>query len=62
MAPVFNRALKAGHVGFVTDTYIRDLFHVYLNKFEFHFLRLHINKTNKYCFFIHNGRVTGIVK
>ena len=41
---------------------IRDLFHVYLNKFEFHFLRLHINKTNKYCFFIHNGRVTGIAK
>ena len=22
MAPVFNQALKAGHVGFVTDTYI----------------------------------------
>ena len=24
----------------------RDLFHVYLNRFEFHFLRLHINETN----------------
>ena len=23
MAPVFNQALKAGHVGFVTDTYIQ---------------------------------------
>ena len=23
MAPVFNEALKARHVGFVTDTYIR---------------------------------------
>ena len=26
--------------------YIRDMLHVYLNRFEFHFLRLHINKTN----------------
>ena len=25
MAPVFNQALKAGHVGFVTDTYIQCL-------------------------------------
>ena len=39
---------------------IRDLFHVYLNKFEFRFLRLHINKTNKFCFFMHNGHVFGI--
>ena len=23
MAPVFNQALKAGHFGFVTDTYIQ---------------------------------------
>ena len=23
MAPVFNQALKAGHVGFITDTYIQ---------------------------------------
>ena len=23
MAPVYNQALKAGHVGFVTDTYIQ---------------------------------------
>ena len=29
---------------------IRDLFHIYLNKFEFHLLRLHINKTNKFAF------------
>ena len=41
---------------------VRDLFHVYLNRFEFHFLRLHINKTNKFCFFMHNGRVPGIAK
>ena len=27
---------------------VRDMFHVYLNKFEFHFLRLHIIKTNKF--------------
>ena len=42
--------------------YVRDLFHVYLNKFEFHFLRLHINKANKFWFFIHNRRVFGIAK
>ena len=41
---------------------LRDLFHVYLNIFEFHFLRLHINKTNKYCFFMHIERVPGIDK
>ena len=39
---------------------IPDLFHVYLNIFQFHFLRLDINKTNKCCFFVHNGRVPGI--
>ena len=26
---------------------MRDLLHVYLNKFECHFLRLHINKTKQ---------------
>ena len=36
---------------------IRDLFHVYLNKFEFHFLRLHINKTSQFCFLMNNGCV-----
>ena len=36
--------------------------HVYLNRFEYKFLRLHINKTNKCCFFIHNGRVQDIAK
>ena len=36
---------------------IRDPFHVYLNKFEFHFLRVYINKTNIFCFFIQKGRV-----
>ena len=41
---------------------LRDLFHVYLNKFEFHFLRLHINNTNTFCFFMHNGHVPGIAK
>ena len=40
---------------------IRDMFHVYLNRFEFHFLRLHINKT-KFYFFMINGRVPGIAK
>ena len=40
----------------------RTLFHVYLNRFEFHFFRLHVIKTNKFCFFMHNGRVPGIAK
>ena len=40
---------------------IRDMFHVYLNRFKFHFLR-HIIKTNKLCFSMHNGRVPGIAK
>ena len=29
MAPVFNQAPKAGHVGFVTDTYIQCIRAVY---------------------------------
>ena len=41
---------------------IGDLFHVYLNKFEFQFLRLHINNTITFCFFMHNGHVPGIAK
>ena len=41
---------------------IRDMFHVYLDRFEFHFLRLHINKTNEFCFVMHNGHVPGIAK
>ena len=41
---------------------IRDMFHVYLNRFEFHFLRLHIIKLNKFCFFMYNSRVPGIAK
>ena len=42
-----------------SEEYLQDLFHVYLNKFEFHFLRLHINKTNKFCFYVHNRSVPG---
>ena len=38
--------------------YISCIFHVYLNRREFHFLRLHINKTNQFCFLINNGRIT----
>ena len=41
---------------------IQDLFHVYLNKCDFQFLRLHINKTNTFCFLIDKGRVTGTTK
>ena len=29
---------------------IRDMFHVYLNRFEFHFLRLHIIKQTNFAF------------
>ena len=28
MEPVFNQALKAGHVGFVTDTYIQCILYI----------------------------------
>ena len=48
--------------GFWCVASLRDLFHVYLNNFEFHFLRLHINKTNTCCFFMHNGHVPVIAK
>ena len=41
---------------------IQDLFHVYLNKCEFHFLRLHVNKKNNFCFLLYNGRVRGMTK
>ena len=41
---------------------IRDMFHVYLNGFEFHFLRLHMNKTNSFCFLMHKERVPGIAR
>ena len=40
---------------------LRDLCHVYLNRCDFHFLRMHINKTNKFCLIIHNGHVPGMV-
>ena len=41
---------------------IRDLFHVYLTRFEFHFLRLHIIKTKFVCLFMHNERFPDIAK
>ena len=41
---------------------VQDLFHFYLNKCEFQFLRLHINKTNTFCFLLDNGRVTDTTK
>ena len=41
---------------------LRDIFHVYLNRFLLHFLGLHIIKTTKLCFFMHNGRVPCIAK
>ena len=41
---------------------IRDLFHVYLNEFEFHFSRLHVNKINNFCFLLNNRRVPCMIK
>ena len=41
---------------------VQDLFHVYFNKCEFQFLRLHINTTNTICFLVDNGRVTDTTK
>ena len=41
---------------------IRDLFHVYLKKCEFHFSRLHVNKINNFCFLLNNGRVPCMTK
>ena len=40
---------------------VRDMFHIYLNRCEFHLLRLHINKTNIFYFLIHNRRIPGMV-
>ena len=39
---------------------MQDLFHVYLNRFEFYFLGLHVIKRNKFCLFVHNECVPGI--
>ena len=36
---------------------LQDLFHVYLNKCEYHFSRLHVNKISNFCFLLNNGRV-----
>ena len=41
---------------------VRDLFHVYLNKFEFHFSRLHVNKINNFCFLLIDGCVLCMTK
>ena len=41
---------------------VRDLFHVYLNKCEFNFSRLHVNKINKFCLLLNNGRVPYLIK
>ena len=38
------------------------LLHVYLNKCEFYFLLLHINKTNIFCVLISNGRALSMTK
>ena len=59
--PLFQLRVIFFLIGFYKKHTIRDLFHVYLNRFEFHFLWLHINKTNKFCILIYNGRVPGML-
>ena len=41
---------------------IQEVFHVYLNKCEFYFSRLHVNKIYNFCFLLHNGCVPGMTK
>ena len=41
---------------------IQDLFQVYLSRCEFHFLLLHINKTNTFSFLTSNVGVPGVAK
>ena len=41
---------------------LQELFHVYLNKFEFHFLRLHVNKINNFCFLLNYRRAPCMTK
>ena len=39
-----------------------ELFHIYLNKCDFHFSRLPGNKINNFCFLLNNGRVPVMTK
>ena len=41
---------------------VRDLFHVYMNKCEFNFSRLHVYKINNFCFLLNNGHVPCMTK
>ena len=36
---------------------LQEVFHVYLNKFEFHFSRLHVHKMNNFDFLLNKGHV-----
>ena len=54
--------LQSRFVAYMKHVEIQEMFHVYLNKFEFQFLRLLINKTHNCCFIVHNGHVPGIAK
>ena len=56
-----SRSPKSYHFLSLTN-YVRDLFHVYLNKCEYHFSRLHVNKINNFCFLLNNGRVPCMTK
>ena len=58
----FNSDLSDRHGNEYICLNIRDLFHVYLNKFEFHFSRLHVNKINNFCFLLNKRRVPCMTK
>ena len=52
----------ARELEFGMSLHLRDMYHVYLNRFKFHLLRSHIIKTTNFAFFVHNERVPGIAK
>ena len=41
---------------------MQNMFHFNSNRHGFHFLLLHINKRNTFCFLISNGRVYGMTQ
>ena len=56
------RALHESLTVYTPTSNVPDLFHVYMNKCEFHFSRLHVNKINNFCFLLINGCVPCMTK
>ena len=59
---VNNRVMLSSYICCVLKVLIRDLFHVYLNKCEFDFSRLHVYKINNFCSLLNNRRVPCMTK